>query len=131
MPKGNEFKFPKTLAQCADLLYETREARLAIEKQAEELKKREALLKDHLINELPKSQAGGIAGKVARVTITTKLIPQVKDWDSFRAYIKKTGSWDLIQKRVSDTAVKERWEAGKEIPGVEAFQTTGVSINKV
>jgi len=36
-----------------------------------------------------------------------------------------------MQKRLIDGAIKERWEAGKEVPGVGHFNAVSVSINKV
>jgi hypothetical protein len=125
------FKIPKQLAVAGDLLYETRQKRLALQKEVDELQSQETQLKDYLIANLPKSQASGIAGKVARIKIETKDIPQVKDWDVFYKYVKRTGDFDLMQRRLSDTAVKARWENGKQVPGVEVFTSTVVSCTKV
>lgn len=125
------FKIPKALAACADLLYTTRNERLKIEKQAEELKKQEVLLQEHIIATLPKSQATGVAGKLARVTIVQKIKPTVKDWDKFYAYVKKNGTFEMLQRRLSDKAIEERWENKKTVPGVEPFTVTTVSVNKV
>ncbi len=124
------FKLPKSLAACADLLYTIREERLAISKKADALEEQEKAIKAHLIDTISKDSTG-VAGKLARVTIVQKLVPKVGDADKLHAYIKKTGDWDLLQGRLSDTAVKLRWEAGKTVPGIEAFQTKSVSINKV
>lgn len=129
--KPTVFKLPKTLALCADELYKTREARLALQKQVDELTSRESAIKEHLINNLPKSDASGVAGKLARVTIVTKVIAQVKDWDKLYAYIKKNNAFEFLQRRLTDTAIKERWDNGKEVPGVEPFNAVTVSINKV
>lgn len=126
-----KFKVPKTLGACADLLYTTRERRLKLQKEAAELEAQEKTIKDHIINTLPKSEASGVAGKLARVTVTTKEVPSVKDWDKLYKYIKKTGEFDLFQRRLVNDAVQERWEAGKEIPGVERFTAVSVSINKL
>ncbi len=127
----DKFKMPKGLGACADRLFEVRAARLSIQKQVEQLAAEESAIKEHLINTLPKSDASGVAGKLCRVTIVTKEIPQVKDWDAFYKYVKKTGSFDMLQRRLTDAAIKERWEDGKEIPGVEHFHAVSVSINKV
>jgi hypothetical protein len=130
-PKLEPFTLPKSLAQCADLLYLTRQNRLAIQKVVEELEKRESQLKEKIIAELPVSQATGIAGAVARATIVPKTIPRAIDWAEIFKYIKKTDAFDLVQRRLSDGAVNERWEHGVEIPGVERFNTKTVSLNKV
>ena len=124
-------KIPKTIGACADLLYATRQRRLALSKQVEQLEAEESELREHIINTLPKSEASGVAGRVARVTVHTKDVPQVKDWAKFYAYVKKTGQFDLMQRRLADGAVKERLEAGKKLPGVEVFRATVVSLNKV
>lgn len=126
-----KYKFPKALGACADKLFELRNKRLAEQKKVDEIAFEETSLKNHIIENLPKSEASGVAGKLARVTVVTKQVPQVKDWDAFYKYIKKTGSFDLMQKRLTDAAIKERWEAGKEVPGVEHFNSVSVSINKV
>jgi hypothetical protein len=125
------FKPPKTLAACADELYKTRDLRIAAQKATDELQAKETALKEHLINNLPKSDASGVAGKLARVTVVTKLIPRVNDWDKLYKFIKKTGAFDLLQRRLIDTAIKERWDNGKEVPGVESFNVVSISMNKV
>jgi hypothetical protein len=126
-----KYKFPKALGACADKLFELRNKRLAEQKKVDEITAEETALKNHIIENLPKSEASGVAGKLARVTVVTKQVPQVKDWDAFYKYVKKTGSFDLMQKRLTDAAIKERWESGKEVPGVEHFNAVSVSINKV
>jgi hypothetical protein len=126
-----KYKFPKALGACADNLFELRNKRLAEQKKVDDIESEEKALKAHIIENLPKSEASGVAGKFARVTVVTKQVPQVKDWDAFYKYVKKTGSFDMMQKRLSDAAIKERWEAGKEVPGVEHFNAVSVSINKV
>lgn len=129
--KAPAFKLPKSLAACGDLLYEIRLERLAIQKQADALEAKEKLIKEHLINSLPKGEASGIAGKVARVSITTKELPQVDDWEKLQAYIKRTGSFELLGRSLSRGAVEERWAAKKTIPGVSKFNAVSVSCTKV
>ena len=124
-------KFPKQLGACADKLYQLRQKRLDAQKAVDAIQAEESAIKQHIIDNLPKSEASGISGKLARVTIVKKEVPQVKDWEAFYKYIKKTNQFDLMQRRLTDTAIKERWEAGKEVPGVERFISVTVSMNKV
>lgn len=123
--------FPKTLGACADKLYKLRQKRLEQQKKVQEIEKEEKALKAHIIETLPKSKASGISGKVARVSVITKKIPQVKDWETFYKHVKRTGNFELLQRRVSDAAVKERWEDGKKVPGVDHFNAVTISINKL
>lgn len=126
-----KFKFPKTMGACADRLYELRLKRLEEQKKVKLLEDEEKALKNYIIQSLPKSEASGVAGRLARVTVVTKEVPQIEDWEAFYKYVKKTNSFDLMQRRLADDAIKERWAAGKEIPGVNHFQAVSVSINKV
>jgi hypothetical protein len=129
-------KLPKTLAQCADKLYEVRQQRLALSKQVEAMEREEAALREHLIANLPKSQASGIAGKIARASVETKTVVQVEDWDKLYGYMvkqygKNKGIFSLLQRRVGDATVKEMWAAGKEVPGCKPFDVPVVSLNKL
>lgn len=125
------FQVPKTLGACADALYTIRQERLKAQKVVDELETNEKAIKAHVIDTLPKSNASGIAGKLARVTVTTKTIAQVQDWPSFYAYVAKNKAFEMLQKRLGDAAIQERWDAGKKVPGVEPFTIVGVSVNKV
>lgn len=128
-----KFQVPKSLGAAADCLYQLKEERLRLQKEVEQLEANEKLVKNYLIDNLPKSQALGVAGKVARATIITQVVPSVKaeNWPLVFAYIKKKGAFDLMQKRLSTAAVESRWNEGLEIPGVEPFNIVKVSLNKV
>ncbi len=124
------FKIPKKIGACADKLFEIKNKRLEKQKEVDVLKAEESALKEYIINTLPKSEASGVAGKVARVTVVKKVVPQIDDWDKFYKHVKKTGHFDLMQRRLSAGAIAERWDAGKEVPGVDHFNTVTVSIKK-
>lgn len=125
------YKFPKAIGACADRLYELKTNRLAAQKAIQVLEDEEKALKNHIIDTLPKSESSGVAGKVARVTVITKQVPQLADDDKFYAYVTKTKRFDLLQKRLSSAAIEEIWETGKEVPGVEHFQVVSLSLNKL
>ena len=134
--KPVKFKIPKALAAVADRLYQVREERLSLQKQVDYMAAEEAALRDHLINNLPKSQATGIAGKLIRASIESRTVVVVKDWDAVYSYILKNGKknpgvFSLLQRRVGDATVKEMWENGKEVPGVEALKVPFVSLTKL
>lgn len=127
-------KIPKSLARAADLYCNTRDKRLALQKQVDEIEADEKALKEHLINSIPKSDATGIAGKVCRVSVVTKAVPRVTDWEKFYEYVGKNrnkGSFALLNKVVNVKSVAEIWEAGKQVPGVESFNAVSLSLNKL
>lgn len=130
MAKKQEFKIPKDLGAVADLLYTTREARYALQHDVDKLEEQEKLLKDHLITNLPKSKAEGITGKVANATVQRKVRPSVEDWDALYKHVAKTKEWELLQRRLGEKAVQDRWDAGKTVPGVGKFDYVTVSLKK-
>ena len=143
-----KLKAPKTLAAAADRAYTVREERLAItreaEKRAEPLKVEEAFLREHLIENLPKSDATGVAGSLVRVTVKSGVAAQADDWDKIYGWIvdsvvaarkKKSdvpyAAFAILRRALAEEAVKEMWEAGKAIPGVGRFNTKSLSFNKL
>jgi hypothetical protein len=132
--KAAKFVIPKKLAKVADLLYTTRQRRLEIQKQVDILAKQETALRNHLIDNLPKSEASGVSGEVANAKVEKKTVWQIGDWGKFQKYIQKTGEFDLLGRSVSQPALQERYEAAKnkmKIPGVVPFEAIKVSCTKV
>jgi len=126
-----KFKIPSTLGACADKLYELRTERLEYQKMAESIKAEEVFLTQYLMTVLPDLESTGIAGTKASANIKTDSIPVVTDWEELRTYIKDTDSWDLIQKRLSTSAVKLRLDEGVEVPGTGIYLASTISLTKV
>ena len=124
-------KIPKTIGGCADALYQLREKRLEEQKKVDDIQAQETELKNHIIAMLPKSELTGARGKVASVSISTKSVPTVKDWDLVWGYIKKNNAFDMVQRRLNNSAVEARWENGRDVPGVEKFDVVTVSCTKL
>lgn len=125
---------PKAIGAAADKYYEVREARLQLERQADAMREFEGQLREHLINNIPKSKSTGVAGKLCRVSVVTDDVAQVQDWDKFYAYITKnakSGGFALLNRAVNGKAVKELWDAKKKVPGVVPFTVTKLSLNKL
>jgi hypothetical protein len=132
--KTAKFVIPKKLAKVADLLYTTRQRRLEVQKQVDELAKQEGLLREHLIEHLPKSEASGVSGEVANAKVEKKTVWQVGDWSKFQKYVQKTGEFDLLGRSVSQPALQARYEEAKnkmKVPGIVAFEAIKVSCTKV
>lgn len=123
------FKIPKTFGACADRLYELKQLGSPLRRQLEALDAERKAITDHVIKTMSKTEGGGV-GKVAQVEVVVKAEPSVKDREALLKHIIKTGAWDLLQGKLASAAVKERWEAGKAVPGVESFNVVTVSVTK-
>jgi hypothetical protein len=141
--KKVHFKLPKSLGACADLLYETQHKRYEIQKEIAKLSSLERALEERIIEELPKSEASGIAGKRARVKVVTKTIPVVESetgWDKIWDFIRKPrgkgvpkdfNGFSLLQRRLNTSTLKELHENGVVVPGVTTFTDVSISCTKV
>jgi hypothetical protein len=49
-------------------------------------------------------------------------------WQRVYARIIRTGEWELVQRRLSSTAVRERFKNGDEIDGVQAVEVPELDI---
>ena len=122
---------PPSVGRCADLYHEVRELRLAMEKEVAEVEKREREIKEHIINSLSKSDDTGAAGLLYRAQIVMKVKPKIADWGVFTSWVRKNDRFDLLQKRVSDTAIADLWAEREGVPGIEKVNVPDVSITKI
>jgi hypothetical protein len=125
---------PKISSHLPDLIDQyisLRTQRIAKEKEAEEIKETEDILKSTIIT---KFREGGIAAQGATaglVKMKKAVEPVATDWLAVWAYIKETNQFDLLHKRLTNLAVKERWEAGIEIPGVGRQDVYSLTVSKL
>jgi hypothetical protein len=120
----------KKVGPLIDKLFKARAERLKATKVIEALKAKEELVRTEILQLLKDQGLDGAKGAVATAAITRTTVAQVTDWDEVYKYIKKTGEFDLLQKRMSDVAYRERLEAGKPVPGTEPFVVVNLSLTK-
>lgn len=122
---------PEAVGPRADLYHDVREVRLAMEKEVAEWVAFEAKIKDSIIADLSVSANTGAAGLRYRAQVTTKKEPTVEDWSALQAHIAATGEFDLMQKRLATTAVKDRWDNEVAVPGVGTINVKSLSVTKI
>ena len=122
-------KVPKTFGACADRLLELKAQKAEIAKQIATIEEEYRQICEHVINTMPKSDAGA-SGLKARLELKKKTVPAVRDWEKFHEFIRKSKRFDLMQRRPSEAAIQEFWDAKKEVPGVEPFTAVTVSVHK-
>lgn len=52
------------------------------------------------------------------LSVSTKKVPRCTDWPGFHAYLKETGNFDMLHKRLTETAVMARLDDGEYVPGI-------------
>jgi len=79
-----------------------------------------------------KNKGTTFGGKFGVVTVVheDKLTVDTENggWDKLYAWIKKTGSFDCLQKRLGEKAIGDRIAAGVVVPGVTKFPIERVKV---
>jgi len=129
---------PNSVGAMADLYSEVRDLRLAMQKATNEVKERETEVHKMILNALVESPDNGAAGEKYRVQLVKKTFHTAKDWASFHAYVRENGSFELLQKRLSETALKDLLEQAAAAgypdwlpPGIEKAELDALSFSKV
>lgn len=102
----------------------TTNERLALDQASAKLKVREDSIKDALT-------AGNVpSGKYGNITLTVdkKKVPRCTDWAGFHAYIKESGNFDMLHKRLTETAVMARVNDGEYVPGIVVDPKTSYKL---
>ena len=143
-------KLPKSLGACVDLYHATRERRLAENKKVDEIKADETYIANHVIDNVPKGEAGVIGAKFKGV-VKSETVYQVEDWDKFYAWIKKNDAFEVLNRAVNQASVKEHVDAlnykldianakvkdvkdrkpRKLLPGMKTFTALKLSVTKI
>ena len=78
------------------------------------------------------SDAGITKAASDKVSCTMRMSkhPAIDDWQAFYGYVAKTSQFELLHKRLSSTAFRERWEAGEAIPGTEASEVWELTVRR-
>ena len=119
-----------TSSILVDQYADVRERRLAMAREVDKLDTEEKQLKAQLISMLVTANATAIGGQRMIVTLVPKEKAVAEDWDLVHKYIVAEDAWDIMQKRLTETAIKLRWEEGIIVPGVAKFPVHDLSLSK-
>lgn len=130
-----EFVLPgpkATPGEIADSRYDLEQRLKAANAEVKRLEGLRVELDEIVRDAAAKLKGTGFAGKLGTITIVreNKLTIDTENggWDKYYAYIKKTGSFDLLQKRIGEKALQDRVEAGVKM---ETLGVTTFPIDKV
>lgn len=114
----------KTLHEMIEEARAYDEQRLALDRQSKALKKQVEDLSALIIAQMSLDGIANFEG--ARIEEVQK--PFISDFSQLEGYIIEHGALDLLQKRLTESAVKLRWEDGINIPGVGVSTETKLRL---
>jgi len=70
-------------------------------------------------------QAGN---NICTVSIRKEIVPTIENWDEVYTYIKETGQFELLHRRMAATAYRELQSMGSDVPGVKPKELTRINF---
>lgn len=116
-------KKPAPLASDIDDLFKAREKLRAAQKIADDIAAAVKVSEEALLVRMRSEKLTQAAGKLGTVSVSESEEPTVEPegWPKVWAFIKKHDAFELVQKRLSAPAWRERRENGVLIPGTAPF----------
>lgn len=102
--------------------------RLALDRQSKLLKVEEDQLFALVMMEMQEMGLRHLEVDGLRADIVEKDKPYISDFAALEGYIREHGALDLLQRRLTESAVKLRWEDGVQIPGVGVMTEQKLTI---
>jgi hypothetical protein len=119
------------IAELLDRLVEVKQQKAALAAQASELSKLQQTIESDLMNAM--MAAGTLRGASEHghsCSIQKALHPAITDWQQFYDHVVETRSFDLLTKRLSATAFRERWATGTPVPGAQSAEVWEIRVNQ-
>jgi hypothetical protein len=122
--------------QVVEHMLALRDARAALKSKFEDEDKKLREQYDRgeawLMGELQASGAAGLRFDCATVSQTTTMQANIGDWGALSRFIVENNEVDLLQHRVSTTALKAYLESSgdKVPPGINVVNTRGITIHR-
>jgi hypothetical protein len=119
------------LSELINKLAAVKQQRTDLAAQDSDLSKEIALLESDIMHAMSEAGTTKAASELGHsVTMAKKHVPVITDWESFYEYVSQTKSFDLLHKRLSSTAFKDRIEHGEQIPGSSTTELWGITLIK-
>lgn len=122
---------PPSLGSVTDKMWALREEKRAADALVKGIETKIKDLEVTLFELLDAQDTRKAEGKKASVSIGESIVGTVDDWEATWAYIAKNKFFHLVQKRLSDPALRELWALGKVVPGVQPFTKRTLSVRSL
>ena len=107
-----------------------RAQRLELDRQSKVVKEAEDDLSKVIISKMREQEMKALGATNGLVKLHESEEPVAENWEEIWAFIKANDAWELLHKRITTTAVKERWNDGVAVPGVGKVTTYKLTVSK-
>lgn len=106
-----------------------REAKAELAEQEKALNGEMSAIESEILRRMNDRKVDRFAGNGMSAVKTIETQPQVEEWDAVYAFIRESGDFSLLQKRISATAYRELLAMGS-VPGIISREVTKVGFRK-
>ena len=116
------------LKELIDMYVETKNEREDLSAQVKEKTEKLTRLEGDIMALMSDAGISKAGSDKASCTMKMSKHPAIDDWNQFYGYVAQTGQFELLHKRLSSTAFRERWEAGEVIPGTSVSEVWELTV---
>lgn len=102
----------------------------SLNEQVKECNEKLAAIEADIMEQMSNAGITQAASDKASCTMRQATHPAIDDWSAFYDYVRANGAFELLHKRLSSAAFKERWEAGEEVPGTTKTSLWELSVRR-
>lgn len=113
-----------------DRMYQIKLYKAGLQKQIDGLNEEYDNIELQVLGMLDDMGLDSAKAETALATKSETSVPVAVDWDALNAYIVENNALYLLQRRPAVTALKELFDSGETIPGVELRPKTTLSLRK-
>lgn len=118
------------LPDLVDNYISIRSQRLNLDREAATIKEMEDDLYQVIVSKMRDAGMSVLGAKNGFVKLKESTEPVPTSWPELWKWIQETGNFEVLHKRISTLAIKERWEAGEGVPGVGKTTVYKLSVSK-
>lgn len=115
-----------TIDGLLNKLTETRTSLRELQEKERDLKRTKNDLESRIIADLESQGIDRVGNGSCTISIKKEVVPTVEDWDTVQKYIRETGRFELLHKRMSATAFREILQLELGVPGVKQTELTRI-----
>lgn len=121
---------PTNLGGLIDQMYAVREHKRALEAQLKMVNADLTLLENKILSLLDDAGITMSKGRLASASVSEDEVWSLENDDEFFSYVDAHKAWHLLQRRVSNPAIRELKAMGEEVPGLRAYTKRTISLRK-
>jgi len=115
--------------ELLDRMADLREAIAELANQEKDLKAEASMIEAEMLARMEQRGTDKLSNSRMTAIKSTTTMAKVINWDDVFDYIKKTGDFSLMQKRISDTVYREMLVM-EQVPGIIPVDVTKVGFRK-